>query len=215
MQKLPDNIVSEYRLRSEAARENLLNSIPKVKLGFENMKNCQLLLDRSHLLKLLPKGGVVAEVGVNKGEFSKEILDVCKPKKFHLIDAWHTERYHESLSLFVEEKFATEITTNQIEINRGLSTDVVEQFPDQYFDWVYLDTSHDYTTTKLELEKYSKKMKEGGIIAGHDYTMGNWLKTYKYGVIEAVHEFCVNKQWELVFLTTDYIENQSFAIRKL
>ena len=67
MQKLPDDIVSEYRLRSEAARENLLNSIPKVKLGFENMKNCQLLLDRSYLLKLLPKEGVVAEVGVNKG----------------------------------------------------------------------------------------------------------------------------------------------------
>jgi hypothetical protein len=214
-QLLPDDIISEYKSRAEKFRLKILNNIPQVKLKHENMSNCQLILDREMLLTHMPQAGVVAEIGVNQGDFSRRIFDVCKPQKLHLIDAWHSERYHSGLSLEVEQKFLKEIEADLIQINRGLSTEVVDEFDDNYFDWVYIDTSHDYRTTKLELEKYSKKVKEGGIIAGHDYAMGNWLKTYKYGVIEAVHEFCVNSHWELLFLTLDFTENQSFAIRKI
>lgn len=214
-QRLDDEIVNEYRKRSKKSRFSLLEKIPKVKIKQENMAQCQALLDRVKLLEKMPKNAVVAEIGVNQGDFSQQILSICQPRKLHLIDAWHTERYHDGLSLSVTKKFLKEISSGQIEVNRGLSTKVVDNLPDEYFDWIYIDTSHDYTTTKLELEKYSKKMKKGGVIAGHDYTMGNWGEMYKYGVIEAVHEFCVNNNWELIFLTVDFTENQSFAIRKI
>lgn len=213
--RLPDDIVAEYKRRAEAARSLVLNSVPQVKLKKINMQNCNLLLDRQELLKNLPENSIAAEVGVNKGEFSQQILDICKPKKLHLIDSWHSERYHDGLALLVEKKFARQISNEVVEINRGLSTDVVDSFASDYFDWIYIDTVHDYETTKLELEKYSQKIKDGGILAGDDYSMGNWVKGYKYGVIEAVHEFCVNNHWELIFLTTDFTENQSFAIRKI
>jgi hypothetical protein len=213
--QLPNDIVIEYKRRAELAKEAELNAMPRVKLKKIHIQNCKLLLDREELLECLPKNSVIAEIGVDQGAFSQKILDVCSPQKLHLIDAWHSEHYHEGLALLVEEKFSEHISNNLIEINKGLSTEVIDKFPEHYFDWVYIDTVHDYVTTKLELEKYSKKIKEGGIIAGHDYTMGNWVKGYKYGVIEAVHEFCVNNKWELVFLTADFTENQSFAIRKL
>jgi hypothetical protein len=213
--RLPENVVAEYRQRAEASRNTVLNGMPKVKLKKINIQNCKVLLDREELLGHLPKGSIVAEIGVNKGEFSQQIIDVCEPEKLHLIDAWHSERYHEGLALLVEKKFTQQISSDLVEINRGLSTDVVDSFPSDYLDWIYIDTVHDYDTTKIELEKYSKKMKNGGIIAGHDYSMGNWVKGYKYGVIEAVHEFCVNNHWELIFLTVDFTENQSFAIRKI
>lgn len=45
--------------------------------------------------------------------------------------------------------------------------------------------------------------------------MGNWKKTYRYGVIEAVHKFCVEYSWEMVFLTIDQTENLSFAIKRI
>ena len=67
----------------------------------------------------------------------------------------------------------------------------------------------------LKLFLFSKKMKIGGIITGHDYTLGNWVSTYRYGVIEAVHEFCMKFDWEIILLTIDPLENQSFAIRKI
>jgi hypothetical protein len=212
---LPVHIISEYKLRAENSRLSILEGIPKIKLKQENMTNCQLILDREKLLEYMPKNAVIAEIGVNKGDFSRKIIGICKPQKLHLIDSWHTERYHDGLSLDVENKFSQEISNGKIKINRGLSTEIVDEFSDKYFDWVYIDTSHDYITTKMELEKYSKKLKDGGILAGHDYSMGNWGKGYKYGVIEAVHEFCVNNHWELIFLTADFTENQSFAIRKI
>ncbi len=213
--RLPEDVVAEYRRRAEAAKSKVLNSIPKVKLKKINMQNCNLLLDREELLGSLPKDSIIAEIGVDHGDFSQQIINISQPKKLHLIDAWHSERYHEGLALLVEKKFEQQISNQLVEINRGLSIDVVDSLPDNYFDWIYIDTVHDYHTTKLEMEKYSKKLKEGGIIAGHDYSMGNWVKGYKYGVIEAVHEFCVNNDWEFIYLTIDFTENQSFAIRKI
>lgn len=104
--RLPDEIVNEYRLRAEAARGELLMNIPKVKLQQRNIKHCKLLLDRESLLKCLPKNAIVAEIGVDQGEFSQQILDICTPQKLHLVDAWHSLRYHEDKSLAVEKKFA-------------------------------------------------------------------------------------------------------------
>lgn len=38
---------------------------------------------------MLPKGGNWAEIGVFRGDFSEEILSVCRPEALHLIDPWH------------------------------------------------------------------------------------------------------------------------------
>jgi hypothetical protein len=69
--------------------------------------------------------------------------------------------------------------------------------------------------TIAELNLYSKKIKQGGIIAGHDYIIGNWTDMIRYGVIEAVYEFCVNNEWEIIYITMELNENPSFAIRKI
>ena len=96
-----------------------------------------------------------------------------------------------------------------------LSTDTALEFEDGYFDMIYIDTDHSYATTRDELAAYLPKMKPDGIIAGHDYSLGNWVTGYRYGVIEAVHEFCVAHDWELLYLTAEPLERQSFAIRKI
>ena len=69
--------------------------------------------------------------------------------------------------------------------------------------------------TAAELRAYAPKLKPGGIMAGHDYSMGNWVKGLRYGVIEAVHEFCVEHDWELRYLTVQRLERPSFAISRL
>jgi hypothetical protein len=40
-------------------------------------------------------------------------------------------------------------------------------------------------------------MKNNGIICGHDYLMGDLVEMNKYGVIEAVSEFCNKNHWEI------------------
>jgi len=42
-------------------------------------------------------------------------------------------------------------------------------FGDFYFDWVYLDSSHEYEHTKKELAVLKRKVRRGGLIAGDDW----------------------------------------------
>ncbi len=54
---------------------------------------------------------------------------------------------------------------------RGLglsSLDASCKFPDQYFDFVFLDSSHEYEMTKVEILLWWRKLKKGGVLAGHD-----------------------------------------------
>ena len=161
------------------------------------------------------KTGVVAELGVDEGGFSQLILSINKPSKLHLVDFWGSKRYNQLKRKKVESLFQEGINNNGVEINIGLSTEVVKDFNDNYFDLVYIDTSHSYKTTIEELELYSEKVKIDGVIAGHDYILGNWNGMIRYGVIEAVHEFCVKHNWEIMYLTTELNDNPSFAIRRI
>lgn len=191
------------------------SKIPKYQIQAETIKNTKLLLNRELLLENLPKNGVVAELGVDKGDFSELILMTCNPQKLYLIDFWGTKRYNQDKRRAVEEKFQNEIQTGILEICLGMSTEVGKKFQDNYFDWIYIDTDHSYQTTINELEVWSSKIKEGGIISGHDFIIGNWDGLVRYGVIEAVHEFCSKYNWEILYLTMELDIHPSFAIRKI
>lgn len=189
--------------------------MPSVSLGREHMQNCELLLNRLEMLSKLKKGGRVAEIGVAQGDFSELILKITKPDSLHLIDVWNSRTYGASLFKEVTVRFKGEIDEGRIRIHRELSVDAAGDFEDDYFDWIYIDTTHSYDTTREELARYASKVKRDGIIAGHDYTMGIWDSLNRYGVIEAVHEFCIKYGWELVYLTVEPAEKQSFAIRRI
>ena len=194
---------------------DISENIPKYEINKSHINNAKLITTREELLRILPQNGVVAELGVDEGDFSQLILSINKPKKLHLIDFWGSKRYNQDKRKKVEHKFSKNIESKEVEINLGLSTEVVESFEDDYFDWIYIDTSHSYEGTIEELELYSKKVKESGIIAGHDYILGNWNGLVRYGVIEAVYEFCIKYNWEILYLTTELKHNPSFAIRKI
>lgn len=80
---------------------------------------------------------------------------------------------------------------------------------------MYIDTDHSYSLTKNELELFSRKVKPGGLVAGHDFVGGNWNRLVRYGVIEAVYEFCVTQNWEIAYLTMEKGISPSFALRKI
>ncbi len=52
----------------------------------KHLANCRVVTDRFHMLELLPKQGVAAEVGVLYGDFSEEILRRTEPRELHLPD---------------------------------------------------------------------------------------------------------------------------------
>ena len=203
-----NNLLGRVR-RSQTAR------IPRVELQEKHIRSLRVVLDRKAFLEALPKGGVVAEAGVDHGDFSEMILAITKPERLHLIDVWASARYHGGLEKIVRDKFAKEIASGQVQLDLGLSTDVLPTYENGQFDWIYIDTDHGYTVTAAELELARTKVKPNGILAGHDFSTCNWDGGVRYGVIEAVHEFCVKYDWELILLTHETDRFLSFAIRKI
>ena len=188
--------------------------VPKLSLEEKHMKNLKVLTDKATFLNVLPKGAIGAEIGVAQGNYTEKILSVTQPQEIHLIDAW-TQTPYTGLRESVENRFKSEIKDGRVFMHQGFSIPELETFDDNYFDWVYIDTDHTYNTTAKELDLCRRKVKVGGIIAGHDYNVGAWIPRIRYGVIEAVNEFCHKFNWEMIYLTNEYHRNLSFALKEI
>lgn len=204
----------ERRQRMRSDRRQKRKALPERQLAMTHVQGGELLPDRLHLLDALPKDALVAEVGVAFGDFSREILDRCRPAKLHLVDAWEAERYESGIGR-VERLFEEEIAAGQVELHQGLSTDRLPLFDAASLDWVYIDTDHSYDTTKAELRLSDRIVKPDGLIAGHDFCIGNVDKPGFYGVIQAVNEFCVEYGWRYRFVTLDSDAHFSFCLSRV
>ena len=195
-----------------------------------NVSNTKVLASRASMLELLPKGGSVAEIGVAAGDFSKSILEINQPHVLHLVDYWKQNRFASgatprnilkqmaggSVDAWenINKRFSKEINSGTIKLHRGYSWEELEKFEDHYFDWVYIDASHDFDSVSKDLILAGQKLKPSGIIAGHDYV--RWGRFgYKCGVVEAVNSFCKEHKYELIYLTLESNTNSSFAIKKI
>lgn len=170
---------------------------------------------RQFLLDKLPKNSVGAEIGVLAGNFSRQILDSVSPRALHLIDPWK----HQTESIYktawygggakggqaemderysgVLKRFKRNIRAGQVIVHRGYSSEILEQFPDSFFDWVYIDGNHLYDYVRKDLEVSLRKVKPGGFITGDDYTEGGW---WEGGVKKAVDEFAAMQAAQLLEL---------------
>lgn len=203
-------------LRRTAARALFPTpATPRFQIGAEHCEGGEVLANRTALVQRMPSHAVVAELGVDEGDFSKQILLHSNPLKLHLVDVWNSNRYHEGKARGVQGRFSMEIAETTVQVHRSLSIDACAEFPDEYFDWIYIDTSHSYRTTIDELLAYERTVKPSGYICGHDYVLGNWSDRVRYGVIEAVAEFCVRRNWRLAYWTADFTESNSFAITRI
>lgn len=196
-------------------RYNERNNWPRYELSQEQIQNCKLVANRTKLLELMPKEGVFVEIGTAKGDYAKQILEICKPKKLYLIDFWAMG--NEDWEPFVRERFKNEIQSGQVVILKGDSIEMLKKIEDKSLDFAYIDAFHDYEHPKNELNTLKNKMKDSGYICGHDYTRVEIIDCTQYGIIEAVNEFLYkNDQYELCYLTMDHLfMNPSYAIKKI
>jgi predicted O-methyltransferase YrrM len=213
------SIVDDHESVRDADQRGGTSALPPRPMGHavlqaQHVAAARVIPTREALLDELPKGGIVAEIGVAGGDFSSEILSRCFVERLHLVDSWMSERYAHELEV-VQNRFAREISAGMVEVNRGLSEEVLASFPDSYFDWVYIDSDHGYATTIAELSICSRKVKPGGMIAGHDFCVGNVRKRLPYGVVQAVNDFCVANDWGFTYLTVESHGHFSFCLRAL
>lgn len=65
--------------------------------------------------------------------------------------------------------------------------EAVKDFPNNFFDFVHIDGDHSYDAVMNDLIEWSKRVRVGGIISGHDY----------------------DPDWAVKLAVDDYVKNNS------
>lgn len=133
----------------------------------------------ARLFYLLEYGKGV-EVGVERGLFS-EVLSQHNPGvRLFCVDAWQPYRgYRDHVDASKLERFYEE-TAERVKpyphtrIVRSFSVTAAAQFNDGELDFVYLDGNHNFQNVVADLAAWTPKVRDGGIVAGHDYVLHRW-----------------------------------------
>jgi len=172
---------------------------------------------RTQILRFLPEGGEVAEIGVANGDFSQDILAQARPRKLHLIDPWERqdradyERDPSNVSApeqdqrfnAVRARFRGEIERGVVAVHREYSNNAAKEFADGQLDWVYVDGMHTVEAAYDDLVAYAPKVRAEGFIIGHDYTNHVQARQWNFGVVDAVNRFVLERGYEFVALTIE------------
>jgi hypothetical protein len=118
-----------------------------------------------------------AEIGVDKGEFSEKLCKVGL--ELYAIDPWrydsdYVDRHsQETLDLFYETTKRKLSSYPGSKIIRKTSMEAVADFANESLDFVYIDANHQLKYIIEDLVEWSKKVRPGGIVSGHDYIYTN------------------------------------------
>ena len=153
-------------------------------------------LTRKRLIQIFGEFGFSAgaEIGVDRGTFSSFMFKSIPNLHMLLVDPWRRrqrgESRYDSTLLRMKDKNAT--------IIKEQSHLAVRDIPDGSLDFVYIDGDHTFDFVMMDIILWAPKVKEGGVIAGHDY-----YHFRRAGVIKAVdtyahehfvHEFFITQE---------------------
>ena len=175
---------------------------------------------------LVGPGAVGCEIGVFEGNFS-EVLRSLLPSRLYLVDVFQGltgsgdvdgNDYREvdlpKKYLELVQRYAG---ASDVVFVRDLSHLFLASLPDEHLDFIYIDGDHSYAGVLRDLAAAYPKVKRGGLIMGHDYSV-NWDKATTdwggglAGVAQALEVFLSEKGLRLDAVAMDGMT--SFAVRK-
>jgi hypothetical protein len=127
------------------------------------------LKSRWELTKLVRPGGVGVELGVAAGIFSELLLRQSSLSYLYSVDAYGDRKHTVSRYKLALVRLAPHRARNSI--LRMRFEEAVSLFPDQFFDFVYVDgCAGNGEEGGRTFYEWWPKVKRGGVFAGHDYS---------------------------------------------
>lgn len=151
------------------------------------------------LASMVPKGGIIVELGSYLGDSSKAIAKGIRAgdnqATLFCVDTWRgvwakvedgktdAERAMAQTLLHTDARVTFESNMTGIpHVTLQMSTDqAVSKFRDGSVDMIFIDADHSYDAVRADILNWMPKLKPGAFLCGHDY------RNYE-GVTKAVEE---------------------------
>jgi len=161
-----------------------------------------------HIVRHYCKGETLrgVEVGVARGELSRALLREVPNLHLTMVDSWAVEpagsRYRTtgdpcgsltSEQVRKDKQLAlanTRLSEDRRTVLPMESAEASEHVQDGSQDFVFIDAGHWYEAVQRDLELWARKVRAGGVLAGHDFGRASVPDN---GVQKAVLEFCKDK----------------------
>jgi hypothetical protein len=188
-----------------------LPTLAEVHRDIQTKSNYQIYSrnDFGNLFNILGYTGNGAEIGVQEGAFASVIRSEWKGHLF-LIDCWESqhEGYYDSANHLPHEHFYEKVKSlfghdEKTEIVKAYSPQAANDFPDGFFDWVYIDANHSYDACLADIRGWYPKVRRGGMLCGHDFVDADFFYG-KFGVKSAVNKFCAEIDVNLMVTKDPY-----------
>lgn len=130
------------------------------------------------MVEKFPSGSKFVEIGSWKGMSSAfmavEIANSGKNIDFYCVDTWEGSVEHELYGIDTSTLYDTFLDNmsplqKYYKAIRARSLQAVKQFEDKSLDFIFIDASHEYEDVRDDIIAWLPKLKDGGVIAGHDY----------------------------------------------
>lgn len=140
----------------------------------------QLPIDRDKGLSgLLNELGckVGVEIGTQKGRYATWLFSRIKGLKLYCVDPWTYYEGYVEINRWPDQTIfdsfleiaKKRLERKNVEFIRKYSMDAVNDFADESLDFVYIDGNHTFEWVIDDIAAWEKKVRPGGIVAGHDY----------------------------------------------
>ena len=139
---------------------------------------------RAYILEQLDKNSKFVEVGVWKGDFSRQIWNISSPNLLVLVDSWTfdekvrgcapqvsgeeplSQNFFDQAKKDTYDKFKNIQNVHILDFN---SQQASSKYEDNFFDYIYIDAEHTYQAVTKDLEVWYPKLKKNGTLFGDDY----------------------------------------------
>lgn len=145
----------------------------------------------------------ICELGIYKGDNFMG-MTAHKPKLAVAVDSWKDNGIHpRKTDDYTQTEFDEQYNYfckrvakyPYVKIIRDSTLNAAKQFPDNFFDLVYIDADHSFEGCYADLLAWYPKIKPGKFLTGHDFAH-RLRKTF--GVFDAVNKFAIESKLEII-----------------